>query len=75
MPVYQLNAGGDPTNPLDYTQPTTPSCVLGTDEICTITANDDGSGHPDLTVALKDEMIRALNFRTPNPPTVDLRKA
>lgn len=75
MPVYQLNAGGDPTESLDYTQNSSPTCAFGTDKICSITANDDGNGYPVLTAALKDEMIRALHNRTPNIPTVNLKLA
>lgn len=75
MPVYQLNAGGDPTESLDYTQNSSPTCAPGIDQICSITANDDGNGYPVLTATLKDQMIRALHFRTPNPPTVNLKQA
>lgn len=73
MPLYELNSPGDPTNPNDYFQVASASCATGTDEICTITANDNGSGKPVLTAALKDKMLIALHNRTPDVPTVYLR--
>lgn len=59
--------GTDPTNPSHYTNVggTPPSC-LGNDRICAVQANPSGSGEPQLTDPLKNEMIIALNNRTPS---------
>ncbi|RKE46848.1 hypothetical protein [Sphingobacterium detergens] len=73
MPLFQLSATGNPTVPADYSLNPSPSCASGTNQICSITANDDGTGKPVLTPALKDQMIVALHTRTSNPPTVSLR--
>lgn len=52
--------GSNPTLPNDYTfSPTVPSCG-GQDQICAVQAVDN-SGIPELTEALKDEMILALH--------------
>lgn len=72
MALFELNPAGDPTNPNDYTKKSSPSCPTGTNKICSIEA-DEVSGQPDITDALKDEMIRALHNRTSNAPTVVLR--
>nr|WP_315394841.1 hypothetical protein [uncultured Sphingobacterium sp.] len=73
MPLYQLNVGGNPTNPMDYTATPTPTCPTGTNKICSITAADDGSGRPVFTTALRNAMIESLHNRTPNLPTVNLK--
>ena len=59
--------GSNPTNPAHYTNVgSTPPACLGNDSICAIQANPTGSGQPQLTDALKNEMIVALNNRTPS---------
>ncbi|WP_343570417.1 hypothetical protein [Sphingobacterium sp.] len=59
MAWFQLNAGGNPTNPSHYNSVATPSCS-GSTKICAVNATDNGSGQPDLTDSLKNEMIVAL---------------
>ncbi|RKF36822.1 hypothetical protein BCY89_03875 [Sphingobacterium siyangense] len=66
MSWFSLNVNGNPTEPSDYTSVTTPSCPTGTNKICAIQADPDGSGQPDITDSLKDQMIQALHFRTPS---------
>lgn len=55
--------GPNPTIPSDYTAATPTGCT-GTNKICAVQANPDGSGYPELTDALKDEMILALHNRS-----------
>ena len=63
MAWFQLKAGGNPTIPNDYNAASTPSCS-GTGKICAIQTTASGSGQPQLTDALKNEMIVALEGRT-----------
>lgn len=46
----------DPTNPLNYTleQPSDPSCSLPYEKICSISAPDDGTGHPKMDEEVYD---------------------
>lgn len=72
MAYFSLNTGGDPVDPQDYTlQASQPSCS-GSNQICAIQAANDGNNHPELTEAVKDQMIKALNSRTSNA-TVSLK--
>ncbi|GGH10407.1 hypothetical protein FAZ19_01235 [Sphingobacterium alkalisoli] len=65
MAWFQLNPSGDPTNPSDYTiQGSQPSCP-GTEEVCAIQANNDGSDHPVINEALLTEMTQALQNEAP----------
>ncbi|MBE8722695.1 hypothetical protein [Sphingobacterium pedocola] len=74
MAWFSLNPGGDPTQPNDYTlQSSEPTCS-GQNQICAVQANPDGSNNPQLTAALKDEMIDALHNRTATD-NVSLRNA
>ncbi|MBE8721360.1 hypothetical protein [Sphingobacterium pedocola] len=73
MAWFQLNPSGDPTQPNDYSSNPSPTCD-GTDQICAVQAEDDGTGHPVLTEPLKDEMIQALQFGNPST-NVQLRDA
>jgi len=59
--------GTNPTNPAHYTDvgSTQPGCT-GNDSICAIQTTANASGQPQLTDALKNEMIVALNDRTPS---------
>lgn len=66
MAWFQLNTGGDPTNPADYKSAGTPSC-LGSGKICAVNATPDGNGDPDLTDALKNEMILSLHTGIAQP--------
>lgn len=65
MSWFQLNANGNPTNPSNYSSNPTPTCS-GVGKICAVNANDNGSGQPDLTDALKNEMILALHNASPS---------
>lgn len=71
MAWFQLKAGGNPTIPNDYNATSTPSCS-GTGKICAIQATPDGSNKPQLTNALRDEMIVALQTGSPSS-NVELR--
>ena len=62
MAWFSLDDGGTPTQPSDYSLVSSPSCD-GSDQICAVQANDNGSGQPILSNALKDEMINALHNR------------
>ena len=64
MAWFSLNPGGNPTVPNDYTiQGSQPSCA-GTDHICAVQATPDSNNKPQLTDALKYEMIIALDNRS-----------
>ena len=64
MAWFTLNTGGNPTTSQDYTLASgTPSCT-GTDQICAVQANADSNDKPQLTPALKDQMILALHNRS-----------
>ncbi|GGH14624.1 hypothetical protein FAZ19_07315 [Sphingobacterium alkalisoli] len=66
MAWFSLNPSGNPTQPNNYTlQSSQPSCS-GEDQICALQANNNGSGQPVITDALKNEMIVALHSRTPS---------
>lgn len=66
MAWFLLNPSGNPTDSQDYTfQSTTPSCA-GSNQICAVQANPDANNKPELTEALKDQMILALHSRTPS---------
>jgi len=64
MSWFSLNVSGNPTQPGDYSPVASPSCPTGTNKICAIQADPDGSGQPDITDSLKDQMIEALHNRT-----------
>ncbi|MCW2260098.1 MULTISPECIES: hypothetical protein [Sphingobacterium] len=74
MNWFQLNVAGNPTDPNNYTDlgTGTPSCPTGTNKICAIQADPDGSGNPDITDSLKDDMISALHNRS-SSATVQLK--
>lgn len=55
--------GPNPTLPSDYTE-AAPSGCTGTNKICAVQANSDSNNEPELTDALKDEMILALHNRS-----------
>ncbi len=63
MAWFSLNPGGNPTQPNDYTAVGSPSCS-GTNQICAVQTTANASNKPNLTSALKDEMIIALHSRT-----------
>lgn len=64
MAWFELT-GSSPIVPNDYTLRTSPPSCGGQDQICSVQATPDGSGQkPQLTAALKDEMITALHFGT-----------
>lgn len=65
MPWFQLKTGADPTLSPSYDPKTTPTCS-GSGKICAVNADDNGSGQPDLTESLKDQMILALQTGTPS---------
>lgn len=67
MAWFRLNSGS-PTVPSNYTlESGTPTDCIGTNKICAVQATPDGSGQrPQLTAALKDQMIDALHDRTPS---------
>jgi len=65
MAWFQLEANGNPTQPTSYNPIASPSCS-GSGKICAVQASDDGSGHPELTEDLKNEMIVALQSGSPS---------
>lgn len=67
MPWFQLDPAGIPTDPLDYTLEPNPTGCDGTNQICAVQANNNGSDKPVLSAALKDEMINSLHNRTASP--------
>lgn len=68
MAWFSLTPDESPTNPSNYTNVgnTRPTTCEGQDQICAIQANDNGSGQPVLTDALKNDMISALHNRANN---------
>ncbi|MDH5826300.1 hypothetical protein [Sphingobacterium faecium] len=75
MAWFSLNQDGNPTDSQDYTLLTsTPSGCSGNDQICAVQATADSNSFPQLTTALKDEMINALHNRTASP-NVELKIA
>lgn len=72
---YFRTAGADANNPASYTLVggSPPSCV-GTTKICSIYANDDGFGSPDIDSTIQGQMVTALNTGT-NQTQVLLRSA
>ncbi|ERJ57342.1 hypothetical protein [Sphingobacterium paucimobilis] len=59
MAWFELT-GSSPIAPSNYTFRNSPPTCGGQDQICAVQANNVG-GQPDLTPALKDEMITALH--------------
>lgn len=53
--------GTDPSNPAHYAAPvsTPPSCTSPTEQMCALQADDNG-GQPNITNALKNEIINSL---------------
>ncbi|QQD14260.1 hypothetical protein [Sphingobacterium sp. UDSM-2020] len=66
MNWFQLKANGDPTEPSDYSSTSSPSCA-GTGKICAVNANPDANNHPELTEALKDEMLQSIQSGVARP--------
>lgn len=66
MAWFQLKTNGDPTNPASYTSASIPSC-LGSGKICAVNTNPGTGGNPDLTDALKNEMILSLHTGIAQP--------
>ncbi|AIM38115.1 hypothetical protein KO02_16585 [Sphingobacterium sp. ML3W] len=66
MPWFKLDSYGTPTDAQDYSLVGTipPSGCDGTDQICAVQATADSNNFPQLTTALKDQMINALHTRT-----------
>ncbi|TDQ73662.1 hypothetical protein [Sphingobacterium yanglingense] len=73
MPLFKLDDQTQPANPSKYSLVTgTPPSCSGDQVICTIDAADNGSGRPELDVAILSEMVTALNTNT-NQPHVNLK--
>jgi hypothetical protein len=74
MALFQLNNQSLPSNSASYSPaPTSPPLTCsGNARICTIDANDDGTGHPELDENILSEMVTALNTRT-NTSNVKLK--
>ncbi|ERJ61312.1 hypothetical protein [Sphingobacterium paucimobilis] len=65
--------GTDPSNPAHYTFATSPpSCSTPKQAMCSLQANDNG-GSPDITDALKNELINSLQNQV-DGPNVKLKK-
>lgn len=59
--AWFLLTGTNPTLPSHYTlQANEPTVCTGAQQICAIQAMNDGSNNPDITNALQNEMIIAL---------------
>ncbi|AIM37004.1 hypothetical protein KO02_10090 [Sphingobacterium sp. ML3W] len=73
MALFALT-GLNPSNPAHYTYitGTPPVCANPTQQMCTLQADNDGSGLPIITPALKDEMINSLQNQV-NGPNVSLK--
>lgn len=53
--------GTNPSNPSHYTLVATqPTCPGLTQRMCALQAMNDGANNPDITPALKDEIINSL---------------
>lgn len=63
MAWFQLNDPSNPGEPSNYQPVGSPSCS-GNNQICAVQATNDGTGHPEITEDLKNEMLTALNTRT-----------
>ncbi|NJI71963.1 hypothetical protein HCX49_01970 [Sphingobacterium kitahiroshimense] len=61
--AWFILTGSNPTDSQDY-DAATPSGCTGTNKICAVQANPDSNNKPELTDALKDEMILALHNRS-----------
>lgn len=62
MATFQLNNQSAPTSPASYSLVTgTPPSCSGDQRICTITANDNGSGQPLIDAGVLTNMVNALN--------------
>ena len=63
--IFTNTVGADPLNPSNYGTPQSskPSCP-GSVKICSVLADDDGFGHPNLTMPIQDDITRALQFST-----------
>lgn len=65
MAWFKLKDNGNPTDSQDYTlESSQPSCP-GTQEVCAIQADNDGSNHPVINEALLAEMTQALQNEAP----------
>ncbi|MGJ1291265.1 hypothetical protein [Sphingobacterium multivorum] len=72
MALFQLNNQSAPADESSYSLASgTPSCV-GDRRICTITANDNGAGQPEIDENLLSEMVTALNTHS-NTTNVKLK--
>lgn len=62
---FSRTGSGNPTTPSTYVKQTSvPSCSSGTNQICAIFAEVDGSSLPIFTIPLRDEMVLALDSRS-----------
>jgi len=69
MSQYFLRINGtDPNDPLNYTNvgSTKPGCP-GSGKICSLLAEDDGTGHPIVTQQIQDQMVLALSSGVDQP--------
>lgn len=63
MAWFSLIDPSNPGQPSSYQPVGSPSCS-GNNQICALQADNDGSGHPEITEDLRNEMLTALNTRT-----------
>ncbi|SEO05086.1 hypothetical protein SAMN05216436_1309 [bacterium A37T11] len=63
MAWFQLDVPSAPADPSSYSVNSSPSCS-GNSQICAVQTTASGSGDPNLTDALKNEMLQALNTHT-----------
>lgn len=71
---YEYDGSGAVNDPTNYGNPTTtPIGCGGTDEVCSVFANEGTSGQPELTEALIDEINAALSNPSSSHPNVELR--
>jgi len=74
MAWYSLNDPDAPGDPSSYQEIGSPSGCSGNNQICAVQASEGSPGFPDLTDALKNEMLTALNTHsTANTPNVRLK--
>ncbi|WP_342331908.1 hypothetical protein [Pedobacter sp. FW305-3-2-15-E-R2A2] len=61
----------DPNDPLSYTSvgSTKPGCP-GTGKICSLLAENDGTGHPVITSQIQAQMVTALSTGVDQPLVV-----
>ncbi|MEN5193449.1 hypothetical protein [Sphingobacterium faecium] len=66
--------GSNPADPAHYAAPvaTPPTCSSPTQQMCALQAEDNGNNRPDITDALKDEIINSLQNQV-NGPNVRLK--